>query len=161
MKNKNIIMKHRIRAAGIIVVDDKIMLLKHKHANYKYWAPPGGGLEEIDTSTKATVKREVFEESGLTAEVGPLMFIKEFFEKSSNIYHVEQYYLINSVQGEVSLKNIANTQNTEHLITEIKWFTRAELQSIKVFPEQLKNLLWDKLKEQQISPVNLGVEVAD
>ena len=89
------------------------------------------------------------------------MFIKEFFEKSSNIYHVEQYYLINSVQGEVSLKNIANTQNTEHLITEIKWFTRAELQSIKVFPEQLKNLLWDKLKEQQISPVNLGVEVAD
>ena len=154
-------MKHRIRAAGIIVVDDKILLIKHEHAKYTYWAPPGGGLESMDTSTKATVKREVFEESGLTVEVGPLIFIKEFLEKSSRIYHVEQYYLINSVQGEVSLKNIANTQNTKHLITEIKWYTKAELQSIKVFPEQLKILLWAKLKEQQITAVHLRAEVAN
>jgi len=154
-------MKHRIRAAGILLADDKILLIKHKHANYHYWAPPGGGLEAMDTSTKATVKREVFEESGLTVEVGPLIFIKEFFEKSKNIYHVEQYYLINTFEGEVSLKNIANTQNTEHLITDIKWFTREELQSITVFPEQLKNLLWTKLKDQHITAVHLGVEVAD
>jgi len=90
-----------------------------------------------------------------------LIFIKEFFEKSLNIYHVEQYYLINTLEGEVSLKNIGTTQNTEHLITEIKWFTRAELQSIKVFPEQLKNLLWTKLKDQPITAIHLGVEVAD
>ena len=154
-------MKHRIRAAGILVVDNKILLIKHKHANYNYWAPPGGGLEAIDTSTKATVKREVLEESGLTVEVGSLIFIKEFFEKSKNIYHVEQYYLINAFQGEVSLKNVTKTQNLEHLITDIKWVTKQELQSINVFPEQLKTLLWTKLQEQKITPVHLGVEIED
>jgi len=50
-------MKHRIRAAGILINEDKLLLIKHKHTNYDYWAPPGGGLEAIDTSTKATVKR--------------------------------------------------------------------------------------------------------
>jgi len=101
----------------------------------------------------------MLEESNLIVKVGPLLFIKEFFEKTRGTYHLEQYYIIESYKGKISLNNITNTQNPIHFITDINWFTQQELQSMKVFPEQLKTLLWTKIKEVPITALHLGVEI--
>jgi hypothetical protein len=39
-------MKHRIRAAAIIVNQNAVLLVNHKHpANgFEWWVPPGGGF---------------------------------------------------------------------------------------------------------------------
>jgi len=152
-------MKHRIRAAGILVDNEKILLIKHVEGGEAYWVPPGGGLEPEDQSTKQTVRREVYEESGLSVEVGPLIFIREFFEKSRNTYHVEQFYLIDSWVGELSLSNLKGLGGDEHVITEARWLDRKELTSEKVYPEELRDLLWRKIAEKVATPVHLGVQV--
>lgn len=40
-------MRHRIRAAALIVKDDSILLVQHVHPDTGelWWVPPGGGVE--------------------------------------------------------------------------------------------------------------------
>jgi len=152
---------HRIRAAGIVVDGDRILLIKHGQGDDHAWVPPGGGLEPDDGSTKATVKREVLEESGLVVEVGPLVFVREFIETQRNTFHVEQFYLISSWQGNPHLGNLKGLGGDEHVITAAEWLHRDELHDKRVYPEELKDLLWTMLAEDAFAPVHLGVKVSD
>ena len=58
-------MRHRIRAAGILVDQDRILMVNENDDGRSYWVPPGGGFETQDGNTRNTVKREVWEETGL------------------------------------------------------------------------------------------------
>jgi 8-oxo-dGTP diphosphatase len=118
--------------------------------------PPGGGFETQDGNTRNTVKREVWEETGLTVSVGELLFVREFGEVARSIYHVEQFYLVDQWQGEVSLKNLATLTEEIRSITQARWLTKQELGELDVFPPQLKDLLWDKLDRADLSIVHLG-----
>lgn len=150
-------MEHRIRAAGIAVQGDKLLLVQHVEKDGKeYWIPAGGRLEAEDHSTIATVKREYFEETGLVVEVGPLIFVREFFEASKDTYHLEIFYLINALDGQISTNNLSGLGGDEHIIQKVKWVNRAELERLRVFPEELKTILWDKLTEKPVVPVHLG-----
>ena len=66
-------MRHRIRAAGILVDQDRILMVNENDDGRSYWVPPGGGFETQDGNTRNTVKREVWEETGLTVSVGELL----------------------------------------------------------------------------------------
>lgn len=64
----------RVRAAGIMVHNDRILLNKfEKDGVVKYYNIVGGGLEDNET-LKSAVKREIKEESGVDVEVGDLLF---------------------------------------------------------------------------------------
>ncbi|MGV8762965.1 NUDIX domain-containing protein, partial [Pseudomonas aeruginosa] len=77
-------LRHRIRAAGLLVVEQRILLVRHEVGGDIYWIPPGGGFEsECDESTKDTVRREFFEETGLRVDVGPLVYVREFAEPAA------------------------------------------------------------------------------
>lgn len=69
-------MQHRIRAAAIIINDNKILLVKHVHpeTGHEWWVPPGGGVEEIDNSIFDCAKRETFEETNLKIDVSRLLY---------------------------------------------------------------------------------------
>ena len=149
-------MRHRIRAAGILVDQDRILMGNENDDGRSYWVPPGGGFETQDGNTRNTVKREVWEETGLTVSVGELLFVREFGEVSRSIYHVEQFYLVDQWQGEVSLKNLAALTEEIRSITQARWLTKQELGELDVFPPQLKDLLWDKLDRADLSIVHLG-----
>ena len=53
-------MKHRIRAAGLLVSGDKLLLALEKieATGKEFWIPPGGGLEAEDGSVTGCVRRE-------------------------------------------------------------------------------------------------------
>jgi ADP-ribose pyrophosphatase YjhB (NUDIX family) len=57
-------MKHRIRAAGLILQNDCIRFVLHQDpsSGIAIWVPPGGGLISIDNSIFDAAKREIFEE---------------------------------------------------------------------------------------------------
>ena len=46
----------RIRVAGILIEDDKILLIQHNKNNKKYWLIPGGGNEWGETSKEALIR---------------------------------------------------------------------------------------------------------
>jgi len=149
-------MRHRIRAAGLLVDQDRILMVHENEGGRSYWVPPGGGFEAIDGNTRNTVKREVWEETGLSVSVGELLFVREFCEASRDIYHLEQFYIVDQWQGEISLNNLEPLREEGRSISEVRWLTRQELTEVKVFPPQLKDVLWHKLDQNDLSIVHLG-----
>ncbi|WP_434361703.1 NUDIX domain-containing protein [Parasalinivibrio latis] len=151
-------MQHRIRAAGIAVKNDAILLVKHTMNNRTFWIPPGGGREDCDVTTKDTVIRELKEESGLDAEAGPLIFIREFAEISGDTYHLELYYLLENITGDITLKNLEGLGRDEYYISETRWVSLEEAKTLKIYPACLIEETQKQLSADFIVPQYLGRE---
>lgn len=75
-----------VRCAGIVIKNNKILLVKSDYDNKIYWILPGGGLCHGE-SLKECVKREVFEETGIKVKVGKLIFIDENCSQKNPMIH--------------------------------------------------------------------------
>lgn len=62
--------KHSVSVAGVVVNDaDQVLAIQRRDNGH--WEPPGGVLE-LDESPTTGVVREIFEETGIRVDVGPL-----------------------------------------------------------------------------------------
>ncbi|HBV77741.1 MULTISPECIES: NUDIX domain-containing protein [Vibrio] len=145
--------QHRIRAAGIIIKDNSLLLLRVKDFSGEYWIPPGGGLEENDGHTKACLKRECHEEAGIDVTVGKLVCVREFLETTRNIYHAEFFYHITDFSGKPHIDNLAG-HNDAVFIQEIEWVPIETLEQRRTFPTDLKHVAM--LVLQHKASVHLG-----
>src|ERR1700736_6881435 len=66
----------QLRVAAIITRRDQILLVEHRKRGQRYWVLPGGRLEGHE-SLDAALRRELKEELGLEARVGPLAIVCE------------------------------------------------------------------------------------
>ena len=66
----------RIRVAGILIEDNKILLIQHYKNNKKYWLIPGGGNDWGETAKEALI-REYKEETNMDIEVDEFLFLSE------------------------------------------------------------------------------------
>lgn len=156
-------MKHRIRAAGLIVdPDQKILLVRETDpvTPIEYWVPPGGGLELQDNSITECLCREVIEETGLTIQVGRLVYLREFVEQSRQVHHIELYFEALEYQGSINLSSSANATSATDLSRHARWFHQAELQNLQVYPEELKRQFWLDRFAGVLETRYLGVQVA-
>ncbi|USD31660.1 MULTISPECIES: NUDIX domain-containing protein [Vibrio] len=131
-------MEHRIRAAGILIDNDAILLLKVKDFSGEYWIPPGGGMEEGDRSSKDCVVREFKEEAGLDIEVGELICVREFFETHRNRYHSEFFYRVSHYDGEPHIENLLGL-NDEDYIQSVAWVALGDVSGKRIYPKELKD----------------------
>ncbi len=139
-------MKHRIRSAAIIFNEkNEILLVKHVHPNTKYtwWVPPGGGIENEDENIFECAKREAFEETGLSIDLEKIVYIREFKDIENNNYNIEIFILSNRYSGNITTDNIHGKGKDDQFIKEVKWFNKNEIENITVFPEIIKNKIWD------------------
>lgn len=74
------------RVRAIILLDNKIVLIKRIKTSGSYWVFPGGGVE-LGESNKEAMIRECKEELGVDIKVDKLLFKREFNNK------VEYFYL--------------------------------------------------------------------
>lgn len=97
-----------VGAVTIIIKDNNILLQKRKSTSYGMWGLPGG-LMELGESTEETARREIYEETGLTA--GKLHLIDVFsgadnFLKISNgdeCYFVTVAYYTQDITGTIKI----------------------------------------------------------
>jgi 8-oxo-dGTP diphosphatase len=66
----------RVRVAALIVLDGKVVLVRHRRGSSRYHLLPGGGLNHGESLAEA-VARECREETGLEVAVGPLLFVND------------------------------------------------------------------------------------
>ncbi|MFY9615444.1 MAG: NUDIX hydrolase [Candidatus Dormiibacterota bacterium] len=66
----------QLRVAAIITRRDQILLVEHRKRGQRYWVLPGGRLDANET-LDAALRRELNEELGLEARVGPLAIVCE------------------------------------------------------------------------------------
>lgn len=138
-------MKHRIRAAGLVLDPDQRILLVQETdliTGAAFWTPPGGGLEPQDSSVIECVKREVQEETGLIIEVGRLVYWREFAEASRQTHHLELYFEVRDYQGQINRAASTPGAPATDLLRHAQWFRQDELASLQVHPEQLKREFW-------------------
>ncbi|WP_375740532.1 NUDIX domain-containing protein [Pseudomonas boanensis] len=152
-------LQHRIRAAGLLVEQGRILLVKHVVGDDTYWIPPGGGFEsQSDESTRDTVRREFREETGLEVDVGPLVYVREFAEPAMGRFHMELFYRIDAWRGELSLTNLTGLGGDEFEIRELAWVSQAELASLPFYPAELLEDVWERLAQPEVVIRHLGLQ---
>jgi ADP-ribose pyrophosphatase YjhB (NUDIX family) len=137
--------RHRIRAAAIIVRGDSVMLVEHKDPSTGeiFWVPPGGGLEG-EESIFDCARREVREECGLTIEPGRIVYVREFVEPDR--HHFEIFVLAESLEGEPRIGEIQGLPD-EHWIQSVAFLSREQIAPLTVYPDCLKDTFWDDLRQ--------------
>lgn len=116
----------RLRACGIYIKDNEILLVNHSlyGSGTDFWSPPGGGVE-FGESAKDAVKREFFEETGLIVEVGKMYFVNEFIKPP--LHAVEMFFEIISADGIIEKGNDPEFTESNQIIRDVRFWSVAGL----------------------------------
>lgn len=152
-------MANRINVGVFLFRGDGLLLIRHvdPNTNYEFWVVPGGGVQEYE-SIYGAAKREIFEETGLDAEIGKPVYVRQFISKVYKQNNLSVYLIGEILKGKETIINIKGKGGDEHFIKELRYFNKEEIQKINVFPKMLKDQLW-KDKEQGFPTLQfIGVE---
>lgn len=134
-------MKVRIVSRSVIYNDNKNKILLVKNKDGDFWYPPGGEWDYERENILQTAVRETKEEVDLNIKILRLLYLQEFHATPDTIFF-EVFWLA------TPLKN--KSLDKKHIdiggkVETGKWFSRDELQNLKVFPERLKDKFWESL----------------
>jgi len=90
----------RIRAAGILVRDGQILLVRHEKNGKSYWLIPGGGVDFGET-VEAALIREYQEEVGLKIKVGKLVLVHDSIPPNRHRQVLNLYFLVTAENFEL------------------------------------------------------------
>ena len=87
-----------VRPTGILIEENRILLVKQDVTEARHWALPGGRPEPGETLEQCLV-REMKEETGLDVSVKELLYITDRFYQSSHVVHI--LFLLEKVGGKL------------------------------------------------------------
>ncbi len=153
--------RHRIRAAALMVEGDRILLVQHVHPETGeiWWVPPGGGLEAVDGSVFNCARRETFEETGLSVQLERIVYIREFLDQENQTHHLELFISSSGHSGELTIQNVQGTGPDEHYIKDVRWVGKKELANLIVYPGILKDDFWRDFEQGFPKMKYLGVSI--
>lgn len=127
-------------AVRALILDQDRLLMVNAFGNgvSDLWCAPGGGVNAC-TSLPENLIREVHEETGLTVTVGAPVLINEFHAPDHGFHQVDVYFRCQIVSGVLD----AAWRDPEGIVTERRFFTRAEMAGIRFKPDSLPAAAWD------------------
>lgn len=133
----------RISVKAVVVVDGRLLLLKHRDAEGDWYSLPGGGQTHGETVIEA-VQRECLEETGLRVRIGRLLFIRdyiarnhEFAREDGDAHQVELMFECELVdQGSPSLGAVP-----DEMQTGAEWMDLADLPACRMYPKAVARVL--------------------
>ena len=135
-------MKHRsprLAARALILHENRLLLVNaYPSGRSDLWCAPGGGVE-VGTSLHDNLIREVHEETGLTIAVGPPALVNEFHDPASGFHQVDLFFRCTITSGTLD----PTWRDPARVVTERRFFTRADLSSIRFKPDSLPRAAWD------------------
>ena len=90
----------QIRATGILIEDNKVLLVRQRISLDRAWSLPGGRVEAGEKLDDA-ITRELLEETGLQTKVEKLLYVCDKPDCSPPILHIT--FLLSRVGGEIVL----------------------------------------------------------
>lgn len=139
----------RIRVAGILIEDNKILLIQHHKNNKKYWLIPGGGNDWGETTKEALI-REYKEETNMDIEVDEFLFFSETISPDKKRHVLNLFYKIHRNNKNDSIIKLGE----EVVLTDLKFVTKEELETMTIYPNIKENLL--KLMNNEKIRTDLG-----
>ena len=124
----------RVKARWIIRDNDKILLCELNGPGF--YCLPGGTLEPGETLIEC-LKRELFEELWVYAEVGKMIYMQDLVRESGTT--VDVWYEITNPKDFYSIDLSQTTHGNE--LTSIRFFSLEELDQYDVKPTNIRELL--------------------
>lgn len=122
----------KVAQKAIIVREEKVLLTRDPRTP-EYWELPGGRLN-VDEKPEDGLIRELKEELGVIVDVSEVVFLKQFLQGNEEAKRalVVVYKATISPNAELSVDS--------REICEVGWFTKQEIDSLKLFPEHQEAL---------------------
>ncbi len=126
----------KVRAVGVLIKDDKVLLIHRMQDGKEFWVLPGGGKEENETVKEAVV-REIEEEASIQCEIVELLYKHKY----SDIGHKHYYYLCKYISGKPKLGdfNEMKTMEEEDQKYNPKWVSINKLPRLLLYPLEIRD----------------------
>jgi 8-oxo-dGTP pyrophosphatase MutT (NUDIX family) len=151
-------------AARALVVDPHARVLLVRYVNPDtgghFWTTPGGGIKPGEALEDA-VRRELREETGLEAELGPVIWTRRevYVWTGHAIDQPEQFVLVRAPEFEPQ-PEIGHEGLVAEDVHELRWWTLAELEASDAvfYPTRLAHFLRELLEHgPPDEPIDVGV----
>jgi len=119
----------KIRTRAIIFHEDKLLVVKNNNSDF--YALPGGHLE-FSENIQESLKREIFEELGVEAEIGRLLYVNNFIEGDKQ--SIEFFFKVINSEDFLNIDKLKGTHSFE--LVDIAWLHKDT--DKKILPEQIK-----------------------
>lgn len=131
----------RTRVNGVLVEDDKILLVKHLMGDGKvFWNVPGGGMN-YNSNAHENLQREFLEETGLVVEVKDFLTVSEFLQPP--LHAIELFFEVKRKSGDLIRGTDPELHQDSQLIEDVKFMRIEEIHQI---PNEEKHHLFWKIK---------------
>jgi len=138
----------RLATRAVLIHDNRLLLVNAYKGRGDLWCAPGGGAEPHQ-SLPDNLVREVFEETGLSIEVGAPCLINEFHDPNGSFHQVEVFFRCTLVAGDLN----PAWEDPEQIVTLRKWVTRDELGAMNVKPDTLAGVAWGNAETLGYDPL--------
>lgn len=119
----------RIRVNGVLIEENKILMVKHKmSADRDFWCTPGGGMQ-FGSPAQENLSREFLEETGLNISVGKFICAHEYL--APPLHALECFFEVKRIGGATTLGHDPELGPDNQILAELKWMTLLELQSLE------------------------------
>jgi ADP-ribose pyrophosphatase YjhB (NUDIX family) len=126
----------QIRVTGLLIRDNKVLLVKQRISKNRNWSLPGGRVEAGETLEHALI-RELKEETGLTVKVNRLLYLCDKPDAAPPVLYFS--FLLDYVDGNIQLPSNEFDSNP---ISDVQFVDISDLSSYgfsQKFVDVLKN----------------------
>ena len=127
---------YKVRATGVLIENNSLLLVKQKLSNNKNWSLPGGRVEPGETLEQALI-REMKEETGLDVEPIRMLYVCDVAASDNTVLHIT--FLAKWIGGEITLPTNEFDENPIHDVQFIPIDELTEYGISEKFIEIIKN----------------------
>jgi 8-oxo-dGTP pyrophosphatase MutT (NUDIX family) len=150
------------RAARVLLLDEdsRVLLVRLAYRGKRWWAAPGGGLEDGETH-ETTARREVAEETGFELdELGLWVWTREdIFRFEGRLYRQRERYFMASVPAFEPRPKLIDVEEAK-TFDGLRWWTLGKLETTaeRFAPADLPALVRELVEEGPPErPVVVGI----
>jgi len=127
---------YKVRATGVLIENNRLLLVNQKLSNNKNWSLPGGRVEPGETLEQALI-REMKEETGLDVELIRMLYVCDVEASGNTVLHIT--FLTKRIGGEITLPTNEFDENPIHDVRFIPVDELTEYGISEKFVELIKN----------------------
>jgi 8-oxo-dGTP diphosphatase len=145
---------HRIAACGLVIRDDRILLVCYKDGDEVYLAAPGGAIKDGE-SLRGAAEREIYEETGVRVKAHTPIMIENL--RALRYQMVKVWYMCRYIEGVAGETNESRKEG----IIGVGWYSDGQLLAETVFPEIIKSMKIAGLLNHKGGLIDPGVRYAN